>query len=62
MSVVIDPAYVKAGAGALGAEAGDEAGLTLVLGCVDRTDLYPTTHYFHEPVVGLNVVTLEMEV
>ena len=62
VAIVVDAARVEARASPLRAEAGDEAGLALVLRCIDGADLHPTTHHLQQPVSSGDVEALQMQV
>lgn len=62
LPVVVGSPDVEARAGALGAEAGEDAGLGLFVARVDGPDLHAAAHQPQQPVVTVHSVVLQVQV
>ena len=62
MAVVVGAAYVEARAGALAAEAGDEARLGLLVAGVDGAYLHAAAHDLQQPLTRVHVIPLQVKV
>lgn len=62
LSVVICSSDIEPRAGPLRAEAGEDAGLSLLVSCVDGPDLHTTAHQPQQPIVTVHSIVFKMEV
>lgn len=62
LAVVVGPADVETRAGSLRAQPGDDAGLGLLVACINGAYLHAATHEAQQPVVTVHPVVFQVEV